>query len=167
MRRGRSWTSWVDPCLPSGGGGDRQKKPAPDLATVSFPKSTADASVSSSWLTLTQMYKEPHWRTWVLGFCYLKTGGNVLPCSSFVQGDWSPSLLVAVDITAFRRRVGSVPVCIGGSKSWISKSTCFSKCWLKCRWTQGATRQLRRTWACSVADQPEPDLVSHDRHLAG
>lgn len=109
--------TWSLSSLGGAGGGIGRKKPVPDLATVSFPKSTADTSVSSSWLTLTQMYKEPHWRTWVLGFCYLKTGGNVLPCLSFVQGDWSPYLQVLSSgggPSPFRRRFASVPVCCRG-----------------------------------------------------
>lgn len=69
--------------------GHRAEKPVPDLTVASSPKSTADTSVSGCWLTLSQTYKEPHWRARVLGFCYLKNRGNLLPSSSFVRGDGS------------------------------------------------------------------------------
>lgn len=96
--------------------GDRAEKPVPDLTAASSPKSSADTSVSGCWLTLTQMYKEPHRRTRVLGFCYLKTRENLLPCSSFVQGvRCSPFPKMHSSLsgryTVFRQQTGCFLVC--------------------------------------------------------
>ncbi len=71
--------------------GHRAEKPVPDLTAASSPKSTADTSVSGCWLTLSQTYKEPHWRTRVLGFCYLKTRGKSVALFIFSSRGWLDS----------------------------------------------------------------------------
>lgn len=47
-----------------------------------------------------------------VGFLLSENGGNVLPSSSFVQGDWPPYL--QVDTTVFRRRFASVACLLWG-----------------------------------------------------
>lgn len=85
VRKGQSWTSWLDPCLSSGE--TEQRNLCLTSPRLPLLNRLQTKSVTGCWLSLSQTYKEPHWGTTVLGFCYLRTRENLLLCSSFVQGD--------------------------------------------------------------------------------